>query len=62
MTSMTNRRWIYAVGGSHQWAIDFMAERTGMECNFVTSEADRYTSQPGQALAYMLAHSDEPTQ
>jgi uncharacterized protein (DUF885 family) len=45
---------IHALGWSRQQAIDFMIERTGVEADFVTSEIDRYTSQPGQALAYMI--------
>jgi uncharacterized protein (DUF885 family) len=31
-----------------------MVENTGVERGFVESEVDRYTSMPGQALAYML--------
>ena len=31
-----------------------MIERTGIEPGFVISEVDRYTSNPGQALAYMI--------
>jgi uncharacterized protein (DUF885 family) len=45
---------IHAFGWSRQRAIDFMVERTGVEREFVTSEVDRYTSDPGQALAYMI--------
>jgi uncharacterized protein (DUF885 family) len=45
---------IHGLGWSRQQAIDFMAERTGMERGFVTSEVDRYTSYPGQALGYMI--------
>jgi uncharacterized protein (DUF885 family) len=45
---------IHALGWNRQQAIDFMVERTGVEREFVTSEIDRYTSQPGQALAYMI--------
>jgi uncharacterized protein (DUF885 family) len=45
---------IHSLGWSRQQAIDFMAERTGMERGFVTSEVDRYTSYPGQALGYMI--------
>lgn len=44
---------IHAFGWSRQRAIDFMAERTGEDRGFVTSEIDRYTSTPAQALAYM---------
>lgn len=45
---------IHALGWSRAQAIDFMAERTGMGLGFVQSEVDRYTSNPGQALAYMI--------
>jgi len=45
---------IHALGWSRQRSIDFMVEQTGMNRAFVTSEIDRYTSQPGQALAYMI--------
>jgi uncharacterized protein (DUF885 family) len=45
---------IHNMGWSRQQAIDFMVERTGMDRAFVTSEVDRYTSQPGQALGYMI--------
>ena len=45
---------IHALGWSRQQAIDFMAERTGLNRDIVTSEVDRYTSTPGQALAYMI--------
>jgi uncharacterized protein (DUF885 family) len=45
---------IHSLGWTRQQAIDFMVERTGVEREFVTSEVDRYTSQPGQALAYMI--------
>ena len=45
---------IHAQGWSRQQAIDYMTERTGIESGFITSEVDRYTSSPGQALAYMI--------
>lgn len=45
---------IHALGWNRQQAIDFMVERTGLHRDFVTSEIDRYTSTPAQALAYML--------
>jgi uncharacterized protein (DUF885 family) len=45
---------IHALGWSRQQAIDHMVENTGVERRFVESEIDRYTSQPGQALAYMI--------
>jgi uncharacterized protein (DUF885 family) len=45
---------IHALGWSRQAAIDFMVERTGADADFVGAEVDRYTSWPGQALAYMI--------
>jgi uncharacterized protein (DUF885 family) len=45
---------IHALGWSRQRAIDYMMERTGIDREFTESEIDRYTSQPGQALAYMI--------
>jgi uncharacterized protein (DUF885 family) len=45
---------IHSLGWTRQQAIDFMVERTGVDRDFVSSEVDRYTSQPAQALAYMI--------
>ena len=45
---------IHALGWSRQQAIDYMVERTGEKPAFVASEVDRYYSDPGQALAYMI--------
>jgi uncharacterized protein (DUF885 family) len=45
---------IHALGWTRQQAIDYMIERTGSDPAFVSSEVDRYYSQPGQALAYMV--------
>jgi uncharacterized protein (DUF885 family) len=45
---------IHALGWPRQRAIDFMVERTGVRRSFVESEVDRYTSNPGQALSYMI--------
>ncbi len=45
---------IHALGWTRQQAIDYMVERTGAAPAFVSSEVDRYYSQPGQALAYMI--------
>jgi uncharacterized protein (DUF885 family) len=45
---------IHALGWNRQQAIDFMVERTGQDREFITGEIDRYTSMPGQALAYMI--------
>ncbi len=45
---------IHTQGWSRDKSIAFMVERTGVDRAFVTSEVDRYTSDPGQALAYMI--------
>jgi uncharacterized protein (DUF885 family) len=45
---------IHALGWPRAQAIDFMVENTGMDRGFLASEVDRYTSNPGQALAYMI--------
>ena len=45
---------VHSMGWTRQQTIDFMTERTGVEREFVASEVDRYTSDPGQALAYMI--------
>ncbi len=45
---------IHALGWSRQQAIDFLVERTGVDLDFATSEVDRYSSWPAQALAYMI--------
>lgn len=37
-----------------QRAIDYMVAQTGLDTGFVSSEVDRYTSWPGQALGYMI--------
>lgn len=37
-----------------QQAIDYMVAQTGLDNGFVSSEVDRYTSWPGQALGYMI--------
>ncbi|MDB5953813.1 DUF885 domain-containing protein [Ramlibacter sp.] len=60
----TNQAWraarlvvdtgIHAKGWTRQQAIDYMLAATGMERNRVEWEVDRYISQPGQALAYMI--------
>ncbi|MBZ8139871.1 DUF885 domain-containing protein [Rubrivivax gelatinosus] len=45
---------IHSQGWTREQAIAFMVERTGVERVFVAAEVDRYTSDPGQALAYMI--------
>jgi uncharacterized protein (DUF885 family) len=45
---------IHTMDWSRQQAIDFLVERTGLDSAFVGAEVDRYTSWPGQALAYMV--------
>ncbi|MDB5859540.1 MAG: hypothetical protein JWQ76_3229 [Ramlibacter sp.] len=60
----TNQAWraarlvvdtgIHARGWTRQQAIAYMGAATGMERNRVEWEVDRYISQPGQALTYMI--------
>jgi uncharacterized protein (DUF885 family) len=45
---------LHALGWTREQAIEFMIERTGVDREQVASEVDRYYSQPGQALAYMI--------
>ena len=45
---------LHALGWTREQAIDFMVERTGEQREFIATEVDRYYSQPGQALAYMI--------
>ena len=45
---------LHAQGWTRQQAIDYMVERTGVGREYVTSEVDRYLSDPGQALAYTM--------
>ncbi len=45
---------IHAQGWSRQRAIDYLASTTGLDDGSVSSEIDRYTSWPGQALGYMI--------
>ncbi len=45
---------IHALGWSRSRAIEYMVERTGIERGIISSEVDRYTSDPAQALAYMI--------
>ena len=45
---------LHAQGWSRQRAIDFMIAQTGLDPAFASSEIDRYTSGPGQALGYMI--------
>jgi uncharacterized protein (DUF885 family) len=39
---------------SRQRAIDYMVEQTGLDRGTIESEVDRYISDPGQALGYMI--------
>ncbi len=41
-------------GWSRQRAIDYLIDTTGIDVGKVSSEVDRYTSWPGQALGYMI--------
>ncbi|MES2715977.1 MAG: DUF885 domain-containing protein [Pseudomonadota bacterium] len=45
---------IHAQGWSRQRAIDYLAGVTGLDSGSVSSEVDRYTSWPGQALGYFI--------
>ncbi|MEN9630753.1 MAG: hypothetical protein RJA10_3981 [Pseudomonadota bacterium] len=45
---------LHAQGWTRQQAIDYLAERTGVDRAYVTAEVDRYLSDPGQALAYTV--------
>jgi uncharacterized protein (DUF885 family) len=45
---------IHAQGWSRQQAIDYLLEQSQLDRGYVESEIDRYTSQPGQALGYMI--------
>lgn len=45
---------LHALGWSRQRAIDYMLEELAESPVFVESEVDRYLSNPGQALAYMV--------
>ncbi|MCW7541519.1 DUF885 domain-containing protein [Aquabacterium sp. A7-Y] len=45
---------IHSAGWSHQRAVDWMTERTGMRREEVAAEVDRYFVWPGQALGYKI--------
>ena len=45
---------LHALGWSRQQAIDYMVAEVARDPVFIESEVDRYLSQPGQALAYMV--------
>ncbi|WP_241517143.1 DUF885 domain-containing protein [Roseateles puraquae] len=45
---------IHAMGWSRDKAIAYMIEQTGHDPVFMAAEVDRYASQPGQALSYMM--------
>jgi len=45
---------IHSMGWSRQQAIDYMVERVGLDLGFASAEVDRYVSDPGQALGYMI--------
>ena len=45
---------IHSMGWTRQRAIDFMVDQTGMDRGFMSAEVDRYVSDPGQALGYMI--------
>ena len=45
---------LHALGWPRDKAIAYMIEQTGHDATFMTAEVDRYLSQPGQALSYMM--------
>jgi uncharacterized protein (DUF885 family) len=45
---------LHALGWNRDRAIAYMIEQTGHDPVFMTAEIDRYASQPGQALSYMM--------
>ena len=45
---------LHALGWTREQAIDYMVREVGESPLFVESEVDRYLSNPGQALAYMV--------
>ncbi len=45
---------LHSQGWSPQRAADYMTEHGGMERGYIESEVDRYLSDPGQALGYMI--------
>ncbi|PTT82074.1 DUF885 domain-containing protein, partial [Pelomonas sp. HMWF004] len=45
---------LHAQGWPRDKAIAYMIEQTGHDPVFMTAEVDRYLSQPGQALSYMM--------
>jgi uncharacterized protein (DUF885 family) len=44
---------IHAFGWSRERAIDYLVQHTALDRDLCAAEVDRYTSWPGQALAYM---------
>ena len=45
---------LHALGWTRQQAIDYLLAESGEDRGFVESEIDRYLSDPGQALGYMI--------
>ncbi|NRF70858.1 DUF885 domain-containing protein [Aquincola sp. S2] len=45
---------LHAKGWTRQQALSYMIEQTGMDAGSMAAEVDRYLSNPGQALAYMV--------
>jgi uncharacterized protein (DUF885 family) len=45
---------LHDLGWPRERAIDYMVAQTGRDRGFMASEVDRYTSDPGQALGYMI--------
>jgi uncharacterized protein (DUF885 family) len=45
---------LHAKGWTRQQGLDYLSEQTGKDAVFMASEIDRYLSNPGQALSYMV--------
>lgn len=45
---------LHAKGWPRQRAVDYMVEQTGYDREAMSTEVDRYLSNPGQALSYMI--------
>lgn len=45
---------MHSMGWSRQEAIDYFKENSSLDVDHITNEVDRYITNPGQALAYMI--------
>lgn len=48
---------IHSMGWSRQQAIDYFKENSSLDMAHITNEVDRYITNPGQALAYMIGET-----